>query len=108
MGLRIKISKATCVAVKRYNVVGFHEICHVDPGYVYKSKQNLWKYYFCYISDIECRIMSSVSPTPHSAVGRSEQWLDLCSRPSDEDVKWRSRRQESHPLPGSLNTIREE
>ena len=39
--------------------------------------------------DIECRIMSSVSPipTPHSAVGRSEQWLDLCSRPSDEDVK---------------------
>ena len=41
-------------------------------------------------------------------VGRSEQWLDLCSRPSDEDVKWRSRRQESHPLPGSLNTIREE
>ena len=40
--------------------------------------------------DIECRIMSSVSPTPHSAVGRSEQWLDLCSRPSDEDVKLRS------------------
>ena len=33
---------------------------------------------------------------------------DLCSRPSDEDVKWRSRRQESHPLPGSLNTSREE
>ena len=59
--------------------------------------------------DIECRIMSSVSPTtPHSAVGRSDQWLDLCSRPSVEDVKWRSRRQESHPLPGSLNTIREE
>ena len=47
-------------------------------------------------------------PTPYSAVARSEQWLDLCSRPSDEDVKWRSRRQESHPLPGSLNTNREE
>ena len=27
-------------------------------------------------------------PAPHSAVGRSEQWLNLCSRPgpSDEDV----------------------
>ena len=35
--------------------------------------------------------------TPHSAVARSKQWLDLCSRPSDEDVKWQNRRQESHP-----------
>ena len=39
---------------------------------------------------------------------RSEQWLDGAHCPSDEDVKRRSRRQESHPLPGSLNTIREE
>ena len=34
----------------------------------------------------QCRIMTSVSPTPHSAVVRSEQWLDLCSRPSERTL----------------------
>ena len=58
--------------------------------------------------DIECRTITSVSYSPLSAAARSEQWMDGAHLPSVEDVKWRSRRQESHPLPSSLNTIREE